>query len=69
MDGGHCHPHVARIYGAKRGWKQRPAHSVMQQSQMMGNDLCSLDEALLEAPVPILFPQALPEPLRRGRGI
>lgn len=55
--------------GQKRGWKQLQAHSVMQQSQMMGNDFCSLDQAPSEAPVPILFPQALPEPLRRGRGV
>lgn len=55
------------IYKAKRGWKQLAHHSVMQQSQIMGNDFCSLGHNPLKAPVLFLFPQAVLEPQWRGK--
>lgn len=59
--------HVLCIYKAKRGWKQLPHHSVMPQSQIMGNDFCSPDHNPLKAPAPVLFPQAVLEPQQRGK--
>lgn len=59
--------HVLCICKAKCGWKQLPHHSVMQQSQIMGNDFCSLDHNPLKAPVSFLFPQAVLEPQWRDK--
>lgn len=59
--------HIRYIYKAKCGWKQLAHHSVMQQSQIMGNDFCSLGHNPLKAPVLFLFPQAVLEPQWRGK--
>jgi len=56
------------VYKAKRGWKQLPHHSVMQQSQIMANDFCSPDHNGLKAPVAFSFPPAVPEPQRSSTG-
>lgn len=60
-------PRSLRIYKAKRGWKQVPHHSVMQRSQIMGNDFCSLGRNPLEAQVWLLFPQAALDPQWRSK--
>lgn len=60
-------PRALCIYKAKCGWKQLPHHSVMQQSQIMGNDFCSLDRDPRTAPASLSFPQAVLEPQRRGK--